>query len=206
MVMPLPASEQDAGNGEHPVQLDDLPRIDDADAAAKAITAAGRALAAELFDVMQYGRMAIGLDTNRAPFGIWQAYDMRGAGILNQPGAFTWNENMSRDFEGALGFYTTVFDYGVDDMSGGGYTYAGLTVDGRTVAGVGELPADADDPPSWTTYFATSDTDATVGAATRLGGSVVSDAVDTPFGRMACLRGPEGEVFSVIEADDRTAE
>jgi predicted enzyme related to lactoylglutathione lyase len=178
--------------------------VDDADASAGAITSAGGVLAAEPIDVMEYGRMAIGLDPNQAAFGIWQAYEMAGAGIVNQPGAVTWNENMSRDFEASKAFYTTVFGYGVDDMSGNGFTYATLTLDDRPVAGIGELPAEApaEVPAMWTTYFSTADTDATVARALELGGSGITEAADTPFGRMATLRGPEGEVFAVIASTD----
>jgi predicted enzyme related to lactoylglutathione lyase len=178
--------------------------VDDADKTAAAVTTAGGALAAEPFDVMQYGRMAICLDTNQAAFGLWQGYEMSGAAVVNQPGALTWNENMSRDYNAAKAFYTDVFGYGVEEMGGDGFHYAGLTLGGKAVAGVGELPAaaPADVPAMWTTYFSTADTDATVAKATELGGSVVTEATDSAFGRMATLRGPEGEVFAVIDSND----
>ena len=53
-------------------------------------------------------------------------------------------------------------------------------------------------PAHWTTYFGVSDTDATAAKATELGGRVVQQPWDTPYGRMATLADDQGAVFSVM--------
>ena len=68
-----------------------------------------------------------------------------------------------------------MFGYGYQDMSGDGFKYAMLMVDGHEVGGIGEYPegTPAEMPAAWATYFAVTDTDAAVAKVTELGGSVV---------------------------------
>src|SRR6187402_1484394 len=61
--------------------------VDDADATAKQVVAAGGSVLAEPFDVMDAGRMAILADTEGAVFSVWQARRHRGSKIVNEHGA-----------------------------------------------------------------------------------------------------------------------
>lgn len=171
----------------------------DADATAAKIKGAGGQLMMDPMDVMDVGRMAIATDITGAPFGIWQARAHTGAGVANEPGAFCWNEHFSRDFEGAKAFYAAVFGYEYGDMSGDGFSYATLLLGGHEVGGIGAYPADmASHPAAWNTYFGTADTDASVATVTRLGGTVVRPAADSPYGRTATVADDQGAVFSLI--------
>jgi len=172
----------------------------DVDAAATRITDAGGTVLMGPMGIEEFGRMLVAADPTGAVFGLWQAGRHRGAEVANEPGALTWNECMTRDFEAAKAFYTNVFGYGIQDMSGVDVTYNVLEVAGNAVGGLGELgtSAPAAVPPHWLTYFAVDDTDATVTRATELGGQLVRPAQDTPFGRMAVLAGPAGEWFAVM--------
>lgn len=131
----------------------------DADATAAAVTAAGGALHFEPMDVGPAGRMFLAADPAGATFGVWQAGETPGAEVANEPGAFTWNECMSRDYAAAKGFYGAVFGYDWQDLSGDGFTYATFLVGGRPAGGLGELPADAptEMPSSWMAYFKVAD-------------------------------------------------
>jgi uncharacterized protein len=173
---------------------------DDADATAARIKGAGGQLFMDPMDVMDAGRMAIAADITGAAFGIWQAGAHTGAGLANAPGALTWNEHFSRDFEGAKAFYAAVFGYEYGDMSGDGFTYATLLLNGHEVGGIGAYPADipADQPAAWSTYFGTADTDSQVAAVTNSGGSVLQPPRDSPYGRIAVVSDNQGAVFSVI--------
>ena len=52
----------------------------------------------------------------------------------------------------------------------------------------------------WLTYFAVSDTDATVAKADSLGGKITVPATDIPgVGRFAILQDPQGAHFAVIK-------
>lgn len=173
---------------------------EDAGKCAAKVKGAGGQLLMDPMDVMDAGRMAIAMDTTGAAFGIWQARAHTGARISNVPGALTWNEHMSRDFEGAKAFYAAVFGYQYGDMSSDGFSYATLLLGGHEVGGIGQFPADvpAAVPAAWSTYFAAADTDAAVAQAVKSGGSVVRPAEDSPYGRMATVADNQGAVFSLI--------
>jgi uncharacterized protein len=174
--------------------------VDDVNACAEKIRTAGGQVLVEPFDVMDYGRMAIAVDPAGAAFGIWESGKHIGMKLANEPGAVTWNENLSRDVERNKAFYGEVFGYTFSDMSGGGFTYATFDLDGRAVGGIGELTEDtpAEVPAQWATYFHVEDTDAAVAAATKLGGTVVKPAFDTSVGRTAILTDDQNAAFAVI--------
>jgi uncharacterized protein len=120
---------------------------EDADETAAKIKGAGGQVLAEPMDVMEEGRMAIAMDPAGAAFGIWQGKNTTGIGVANETGTLTWNEDMSRDFEGSKAFYHDVFGYDYQDMSGDGFKYAMLMVDGHEVGGIGEYPEGTTSPP-----------------------------------------------------------
>lgn len=173
---------------------------DDADATAAKIKGAGGQVLTDPMDVMDVGRMAIAVDTTGAAFGLWQPRAFGGAQAANEPGALSWNEQMSRDFEGGKAFYAAVFGYEFGDMSSEGFSYATLLLGGHEVGGIGQYPegVPADMPAAWTTYFATADTDASVAQATKAGGSVIRPPEDSPYGRLATVTDNQGAVFSLI--------
>ena len=173
---------------------------DDADATAARIKGAGGQLLAGPMDVMEEGRMAVAMDPAGAVFGLWQGGNTTGLQVANDPGALVWSEHMSRDFGGSKAFYQAVFGYGYQDMSGDGFKYAMLMVDGHEVGGIGEYPegTPAEMPAAWATYFAVTDTDAAAAKVTELGGRVVQSPSDTPYGRIAVVADNHGAVFSVI--------
>jgi hypothetical protein len=173
---------------------------EDADATAARIKGAGGQLLAGPMDVMEEGRMAVAMDLAGAVFGLWQGGNTTGLQVANEPGALVWSEHMSRDFGASKAFYQAVFGYGYQDMSGDGFKYAMVMVDGHEVGGIGEYPEStpAEMPAAWATYFAVTDTDAAAAKVTELGGRVVQPASDTPYGRIAVVADNHGAVFSVI--------
>jgi len=174
--------------------------VTDADATAAKIEDAGGQLLVEPMDVMDLGRTVVATDAAGAVFGLWQARAFPGAMTVNEPGAMTWNEQMSHDFEGSKTFYASVLGCEFADMSAGGFSYAAIKVDGREVGGVGAYPADvpAGTPASWSVYFGTADTDASMAAAQGEGGSVVRPAMDSTYGRMGAVADSQGATFSLI--------
>lgn len=181
---------------------------DDADKTCEAITASGGTVVMPAMDIGTSGRMAMAQDPTGAFFGIWQAGEVIGANLVNEPGGFTWNECRSRDPQRALEFYAAVFGYTYTKMEGGEEYW---TIDGagpgNTVGGIGVLEADvpAEVPPHWMTYFAVTDADVTTAACTARGGQVQMGPFDTPFGRMAVLSDPQGAVFSIAGTMPDTA-
>ena len=188
------------GNPDAPSAWTTYLATDDTDATAAKVKGAGGQVLAGPMDVMEEGRMAVAMDPAGGVFGLWQGANTTGLGVANEPGALTWNEQFSRDLAGSQAFYRAVFGYGYQDMSGDGFKYATLMVDGHEVGGIGEYPdgTPAEMPAAWATYFAVTDTDAAVAKVTELGGRVVEPPRDTPFGRIAVVTDHDGAVFSLI--------
>jgi predicted enzyme related to lactoylglutathione lyase len=171
----------------------------DVDETARKIKAAGGQVLMEPFDVMDVGRMALAADPGGAVFGVWEAGSHSGMQVANEPGSVTWNENMTRDFDGNKDFYQAVFGYDYSDLSSEGFRYATLDLDGLPVGGIGEIGPEApkDLPSNWATYFAVADADDAVARASDLGGAVIRPTWDSPYGRMAVLSDDQGAVFAV---------
>jgi hypothetical protein len=176
----------------------------DADGCVAKIIASGGSVLAGPMNVMDAGRMAIATDSTGAVFGIWQAGEHSGAQLVNVPGAFTWAEHMSLDFEAAKAFYAGVFGYEYGDMSTEGFSYATLLINGQqVVGGIGAYPAEAGAHPAmWGAYFGAADTDKAVELLTSHGGKVLRPAADSPYGRMAIVADNQGAAFSLISIPD----
>ncbi|MFI6153928.1 VOC family protein [Kitasatospora sp. NPDC051170] len=176
---------------------------DDADATSSAITGAGGTVLYEPMDVGTIGRMLVAADPTGAVFGAWQAMDFIGAGVVNEPGALVWNELNTTDTDvsgrfchQALGLRPAT----IQGMDG----YFSLNVGDRTVGGLQSVPGylGGGTPSHWMTYFSVDDTDSTVDALVKAGGSVVQPPFDMQSGRMAVVRDPQGAVFAVIQAPE----
>jgi predicted enzyme related to lactoylglutathione lyase len=178
---------------------------DDAHATAAAITAAGGSLVSEPATVPGSGTVLVAVDPAGATFGVWQADARIGSAVVNEPGALVWNENLSRDWTAARAFYAEVFGLRAEPLPDGEHVpYQTLHLGGPPVGGIGELAHDVpqDGPSHWLAYLATLDTDASVQRAVELGATVVHQAMDTPYGRMAVLDGPQGERFAVMSVPE----
>ena len=184
---------------DHPPVWNTYLATADVEATTKAVEAAGGTVIAPPMDVMDFGRMAVAQLPSGGVFSCWQALSHIGVGLANEPGSLTWNEFMTRDYAGAKDFYAQVFGYEYAEIGSADFHYSEIKVEGNTVAGIGDLPADvpAQVPPHWRVYFAVADCDATLARATELGGRVVRPAEDTPFGRLADLADPQGAMFSI---------
>src|SRR3954447_17357652 len=85
------------------------------EAAAKAGEAGGH-VAAEPFDVMDAGRMTVVQDPTGAAVCLWEAKRHIGAGLVNAPGALSWNDLMTTDVGKAAEFYSQVFGWEVAEV------------------------------------------------------------------------------------------
>src|SRR5258708_3796685 len=123
-----------------------------------------------------------------------------GVRLANEPGSLTWNESLSRDFDGNKAFYHAVFGYDYGDIGDTRFRYATLKAGGSEVGGIGELDSSlpAEVQAHWSVYFAVEDTDAAAATVSGLGGSTVRPAWDSPYGRIAVVADDHGAVFSLI--------
>jgi predicted enzyme related to lactoylglutathione lyase len=159
--------------------------------------AAGGQIAMPPFDVMDAGRMAFIMDPSGAPVALWQARNHIGATRVNEPGTVMWNELVTTD-PSVTSFYERVFGLTTETMDMGTGKYTMFLADGQQVGGT-TPPQMPGTPNHWHVYFAVADTDAATAKAADLGGSVLVQPFDTPVGRMATVRDPQGAVFSLIQ-------
>jgi predicted enzyme related to lactoylglutathione lyase len=181
---------------------------DDVDVTAKKVAAAGGQLIAQPFDVMDSGRMALAVDSAGAVFGVWQAGNHIGAERVNEHGALCWNELHTRDYAAARSFYAEVFDVSYQDVTEDGLVYSTIRrpLDGREVGGVHhDTSLSGTTPNHWMTWFASDYVEGSATRAVELGATLLEPVTDSPLGRMAVVRGPQGEKFGLIDAP-RTSE
>ena len=141
------------------------------------------------------GTMAGAVDPSGAFIGIWAPITFPGFGVVAEPGAPVWFELHSKDYGNAVEFYRNVFDWETDVMSDSDdFRYTTSQQDGESVAGImdaqGFLPEGVGS--YWTIYFGVTDTDEAVAKVLALGGSVVTPAEDSPYGRVAAVTDPTG--------------
>ena len=178
--------------------------VDDADATAEKVKAAGGSVMVEPMDVMELGRMAFFADPGGAVFGVWQPKGFDGAEVVNEPGSLCWNEVMTRDPERAQSFYPAVFGWNVGRpmFEGAPDSYRVWQVDDHNVGGLMKMNDDffpPEVPAHWSVCFAVADCDATAEAARNAGGTVAFGPMDMPIGRFAGLVDPQGAPFAVMQ-------
>ena len=181
--------------------------VSDSDAeavVARALVHLGEVLV-EPMDVMEAGRMALIADPVGAVIGVWQPGQHKGAGIVNEPGAWCWSELVTSDLAKAEAFYPAVFGWQVlshppEEAGGmpGGYTE--WQVNARSVAGMMLKPPGmpAEVPPYWGVYFMVDDADEALRRIGELGGRGLTPLMDIEQGRFAAAADPFGAMFSVL--------
>jgi predicted enzyme related to lactoylglutathione lyase len=172
--------------------------VGDTDAAAERAASLGANIVA-IFDIPPSGRMAIVQDPQGAAFGLWQSGEHIGAGVVNEPGAFTLNQLNTTDPDAAGRFYAGLFGWEVAQVGTDPVPYWGLSNRGRLNGGMMELQPGDPSPPHWLVYFTTADLDRTVEAIGGGGGAVVVTPMDVPGGRIAVARDPQGGHFAIFE-------
>jgi predicted enzyme related to lactoylglutathione lyase len=190
--------------------------VESADETASKVRAAGGEVMMEPFDVMDAGRMAVFTDPEGAVLCVWQAKENKGLGIVNEHGTLSFNGLNTRDVDGAMRFYGSVFGWQTLDVGGGTemWTLPGYgdylerdNPDLRkqmaqveapkgyedVVAAITPIADDQPDtPPHWSVTFAVDDADATADRATELGGKAIVPPFDAPWVRMTVIGDPQG--------------
>jgi len=192
--------------GQHPAWATYV-SVTDAAATGAAVTENGGTTIVEPMDIGM-GHMAVFADPTGAVFGLWQPGSFAGAELVNEYGAFGWNELGTRDTGAAKKFYGTVFGWGAQEeaMEGAG-TYTVWTVGEAPVGGMIDMDAfqlPAEVPPHWLVYFTVEDADGAIETIKSGGGDVRMGPIDMPVGRFAIVADPSGAVFAVMQPSEQT--
>ncbi len=190
--------EQSAGVPPHWTSYVSVASADESTARAAEL---GGKIVKPAFDVMDAGRMSVIEDPTGAGFCLWQPRRNPGAGLVNEPGAFCWNELAVPDARAAGDFYSGLFGWGTMVQDMGSMRYTTFTNDGRPAGGMYQPSGEqAGMPPAWLVYFAVADCDASAAQAHSLGAAEIAPPADIPgIGRFSILADPQGAPFAIIK-------
>jgi uncharacterized protein len=147
------------------------------------------------------GTMAGVIDPGGAVIGVWKPGLHKGFGVLGEPGAPSWFELHTRDYNAAVAFYRDVFHWDTHTVSDTPEFRYTVQQDGEAqLAGIIDASTFPPDgvPARWGVYFGVTDTDAAIATALALGGAIVMPAQDTPYGRLAVMTDPTGAHFRLM--------
>jgi uncharacterized protein len=188
--------------------------VEDAEATATKIAEAGGQAIAQPMDVVGLGTMAVFTDPAGAVFGIWQPGTFTGSELVNETGAFGWNELNTRDTAGAKEFYGKVFGWAYEDEESaraGTYTVwkvgdamVGGMIDVNAIEAANDVELPREIPPNWLVYFTVEDADAAAETIKSGGGDIRFGPIDIPVGRFAVVADPHGAVFAVMQPSEET--
>jgi uncharacterized protein len=182
-------------------------KVEDADATAAKVKEAGGSVFFGPADLPNdAGRVAMLRDPSGAFFGVVEQNRNPGAQLVNEPGAWTWNNLLTRDLEGAKDFYGKVFGWTAEHNDEAPPNVLMWQVKGqRCPEGMGGLMGITDDLPAempahWQVYFIVDNADEAIAKAESNGAEVGFGPIDVPIARMATLVDPQGAVVSILES------
>jgi predicted enzyme related to lactoylglutathione lyase len=175
---------------------------DDIAKTAEAAEAEGATLVTPVMPVADIGIQVVMTDPAGATVGVWQPLTFPGFTVVNETGGPSWFELYTRDHAGSVAFYRSVFHWdtsSISDTDEFRYTTMRDPLGGEDLAGIMDaksvLPEGT--PAQWSVYWQVDDVAATVAKVKALGGTVVIENQDTPYGRLASVTDPAGARFNL---------
>lgn len=160
-----------------------------------------------LTDPMQarLGQMALAVDNAGAMFGLIDPAGEDSFIAAGEPGTPVWHElTCTSSYAEACEFYPKVFDWMTTTMdTDNTFEYTTAVEQGAPFAGIfnakGQFPAQV--PSFWQTYLGVLDVDPATATAVELGGEVIREPWDSPFGRMVLLADSTGATVVLCEVE-----
>jgi len=172
--------------------------VDDVNAAVQKATELGGTVAIPPMKVLEAGWLAFLQDPTGGNLGLWQKERHIGAQLVNEPGAFCWNELATGDSERAKEFYAQLFGWEYDLNNDAPTTYYIIRHNGSDNGGIMQMTDEWGQlPPLWTVYFSTDDVDATGRRVHQNGGEVSVPPFETPAGKVGVMKDPQGGMFNI---------
>jgi uncharacterized protein len=170
--------------------------VEDVDALVERARDLGGEVRAAPADVEQAGRLAAVADPTGATLQLWQPRERAGAARVNDVGCMCWNELASPDPGRAREFYGALLGWEVEPEETG---YGVIRRNGAVNGGI--RPQQGGEPAHWLVYFTVASCDDAAAAVRSGGGTVIAGPLDTPMGRAAVVRDPQGVPFALFEGD-----
>jgi predicted enzyme related to lactoylglutathione lyase len=170
--------------------------VEDVDALAPRVLELGGEVLAHPFDVLQAGRMTALRDPTGATVHLWQPREQAGAGRVNDAGCMVWNELATPDPARARDFYSELLGWTLEPEESG---YGVIKNRGALNGGI--RPPQEGEPTHWLVYYTVPACDEAIEKIRDAGGSVIAGPMETPVGRVAAVRDPQGAPFAVFEGE-----
>ena len=197
-LMPIP--EDSKAMGVKPAWMGYI-GVDDVDAFAGKVKAAGGAIHREPADIPGVGRFAVVADPQGVGFILFKGNgEAMPAGDPTKPGNFCWRELHTSDGAAAFDFYERLFGWGRGqemDMGAEGL-YRIFNLDGAMAGGI--MAKGAQEPmPYWIYYVAVEAADAAAARVSAAGGKVLYGPQQVPGGQwMVFAQDPQGATFGML--------
>lgn len=156
---------------------------------------------------VQLGHMALLADAAGGMFGLIQPSGPEHFVAGGEPGTPVWHElTATTRFQHAMDFYGELFNWEIRAMESEdeNFIYATAEEDGAPFAGLwnaeGQFPPQV--PSFWQTYLGVRDIDEAAKKAVELGGEIIREPWDSPFGRMCLLADSTGATVTLTEVED----
>ena len=176
--------------------------VEDVDATAEKVKAAGGSICIPPTDIPQTGRFSVITDPNGAYLSVFQPLpESHGADPdAPVPGRVCWNEVYATDVDEAQAFYSEVFGWVPEkkDMGEAGMYHTQKLGD-REAGGMMKIPMPGM-PSCWAVYFLVDDLEASGAKAKELGAAATFEGAPIPgVGRFSMFTDPVGAMFSLFE-------
>ncbi|MBG7602054.1 MAG: VOC family protein [Gammaproteobacteria bacterium] len=128
--------------------------------------------------------------------------------VYKQHGAFSWSELLVDDIDLAIGFYTDVIGWEIEEMEMPQGKYYIIKSDDIPIGGIMKKPEGIEQmPDSWGTYITVNDVDETLAKAEIAGGKAVYPPMDVPgVGRMCAITDRGEAMVSIITYEKKEDE
>lgn len=184
------------GGGGMPPSWGTYVSVDDVDAGAKRVEAAGGTVMIGPMDIPLVGRFAMFQDPQGAVTALYRANEGDGPDDEPTPGQWAWESLMTTDVAGAVAFYQAVVGWGAKAMDDGVSTRFTRADGAKEVANV--APAPPDRPPHWLSFVLVEDSKATCAKIEAAGGTIAAPTFEIPgVGFITVAQDPKGAVFCI---------
>jgi predicted enzyme related to lactoylglutathione lyase len=178
--------------------------VDDVDAALTRAEGLGGRVCVSGTDIPNVGRFGVLIDPGGGVVSPFEPLEAEGDSPTPapRPGAFCWDELMTRELEESRSFYSEVFGWShVEHDMGEMGPYTMFLADGEDRAGMMRMPPEAGETPAhWLAYVMVEDVDESAKRVEELGGRIFVPPRDIPgIGRFAVASDPTGAMFAVYK-------
>jgi predicted enzyme related to lactoylglutathione lyase len=176
-------------------------QTDDAESTLERVQRLGGTVVSPAMPVADLGTQAILTDATGAHLGLWQPGTFGGFSTLTEHGTPSWFELATSDYAKAVAFYEEAFGWttsSISDTDEFRYTVMTDPDGGPELAGIMDASGFlGEESSNWSVYWHVDDAVATARTAEKLGGSIVQETNETPYGVLAELADPSGARFRI---------